>query len=177
MTCRTQNLVLSSPASAAATAASALARPLVIDVTISHNLNVPVQIGVKFLRIMVREPINDGLAAGSMPKSKGRKRPYIPNPQLLNPPLPPASPNTTQTALGYDPRGPMEQRDIVNSKDGWSEFTLDDGSTIRTKVAMIDVKRAVGQFNLANGDPTYVMQMTIVTNLAAPDHLKKQNQK
>jgi hypothetical protein len=81
-----------------------------------------------------------------------------------------------QLALGYDPSGPMEQRDVVGAKDGWSEYTLNDGSVIRVKAAIIDVKKAVGQFN-PNGDPIYVVQMTFVTTTIAPDHLKKENSK
>ena len=68
----------------------------------------------------------------------------------------------------------MEQRDVVHSKDGWSEYTLDDGSIIRLKAVILDVKKAVGQYNL-EGDPVYVMQQTIVTNLKAPDDLKKKD--
>jgi hypothetical protein len=119
----------------------------------------------------------DVIAVGLMSKSRGRKRPPIPTPRTRLPPLPPAAAGAPLFPLGYDPNGPMEQRDVVNSKDGWSEFTLDDDTVIRTKVAMIDVKRAVGQFNQANGDPMYVLQMTIVTNVKAPDRLKKQSQK
>jgi hypothetical protein len=75
--------------------------------------------------------------------------------------------------LGYDPSGPMEQRTVVASKDGWSEYTLDDGSIIRTRNAVIDVKRAVGQFNAANGDPIYVVQGASIINVEAPVHLKR----
>lgn len=88
------------------------------------------------------------------------------------PPSPsPMAPPMTMV-LGYDPKGKMEPRDIVSSKDGWSEYILDDGSTIRAKGAILEVKRAVGQFN-SDGDPIYVMQLTIVTQLRAPDELKK----
>ncbi len=61
---------------------------------------------------------------------------------------------------------------VVGLKEGWSEYTLEDGSTIRTKAPLIDVKKAVGQFN-TNGDPIYVIQMTFVNTVIAPDHLKK----
>jgi hypothetical protein len=61
-----------------------------------------------------------------------------------------------QISLGYDPKGPMEQRDVVGSKDGWSEYTLDDGTVIRSRAAIIDVKRAIHQYN-TNGEPVYVL--------------------
>lgn len=57
-----------------------------------------------------------------------------------------------QVSLGYDPKGKMAQRDVVSSKDGWSEYKLDDGSTIRVKAVILDIKRAVGQYNL-EGNP------------------------
>jgi hypothetical protein len=81
--------------------------------------------------------------------------------------------STAQFALGYDPMGPMEQRSVVASKEGWSEYTLDDGTILLTRNAIIDVKRAVGQYNLANGDPVYVVQGASLINTMAPDHLKK----
>jgi S-adenosylhomocysteine hydrolase len=74
--------------------------------------------------------------------------------------------------LGYDPTGRMEPRDIVGSKEGWSEYTLDDGSILRGKVVILEAKRAVGQFN-AEGDPVYLMQMTMVNQVKAPDNLRK----
>ena len=112
-----------------------------------------------------------------MPRSRGRRRPKIPADQTRAPAMPPTAPGMVQVSLGYDPAGPMEQRDVVSSKDGWSEYELDDGSVIRAKAVIVDVKRAVGQFNAVNGDPTYVLQLSVVSNLKAPDHLKKQSQK
>lgn len=84
--------------------------------------------------------------------------------------MPPATP---QLPLGYDPAGKMEQRNVVRSKDGWSEYELDDGTVLRTRLAVVDVKRAVGQFNPANGDPIYIIQMAGISNTEAPEHLKK----
>jgi hypothetical protein len=75
-------------------------------------------------------------------------------------------------ALGYDPKGKMEQRSIVRSKDGWSEYELDDGTVLKTRTAIIDVKRAVGQYS-ANGDPLYIIQAAQLTNTEAPPRLKK----
>ena len=111
-----------------------------------------------------------------MPKSRGRKRP-IQIPQTRIPPLPPAVPASMQIPLGYDPTGPMEQRSVVASKDGWSEYTLDDDTVIRARAALIDVKRAVDQFNPITGEPIYVLQLTIVNSTNVPDRLKKKQAK
>jgi hypothetical protein len=104
-----------------------------------------------------------------MPKSRGRNRP----PQLRSaPPAPPPSAGMPQFVLGYDPTGPAKQKDIVEVKNAWSEYTLDDGSVIRTKGVLVDAKRMLDQFN-ANGDPIYLLQLSVVHELVAPNHLKK----
>jgi len=74
--------------------------------------------------------------------------------------------------LGYDPAGPTESMDIVSSKDGWSEYTLADGAVIRVKGVLLDVKRLIGQYK-PDGEPIYVMQITMVNQARVPDNLKK----
>ena len=84
-----------------------------------------------------------------------------------------SQPASVQVPLGYDPDGLMEARDVIASKDGWSEYTLEDGTTLRIKAALLDVKRAVDQF-ANDGNPIYVYQCAIVHRVMAPDKLKKQ---
>jgi hypothetical protein len=98
------------------------------------------------------------------------KRPQQPIPNRQDAP-PPASGATMQIQLGYDPKGPAEPVDIVSSKDGWSEFTLADGTIIRAKAAVLDVKKMVGQYN-AEGEPIYLLQLTVVNQTRVPDNLK-----
>jgi hypothetical protein len=107
-----------------------------------------------------------------MPKNKDRRR-QRPGQQVILPPLPAASP-TVSVQLGYDPKGPSEPVDIVSSKDGWSEYTLADGTVIRAKGVVLDVKKMIGQFN-AEGDPVYVLQLTMVNQARVPDQLKKKS--
>jgi hypothetical protein len=87
-------------------------------------------------------------------------------------PIPVPAAVAPQLMLGYDPTKPTVQRKIVKTKEGWSEFRLDDGSVIQAKAVILDVKRAVDQFNI-EGNPVYIMQMTMVHNLIAPSSLKK----
>jgi hypothetical protein len=82
------------------------------------------------------------------------------------------APSASQFPFGYNPTGAMEQRDIVSSKDGWSEYTLNDGSVIRLKSVLVDVKRAIDQYG-PDGNPIYVLQTTFINNLTAPETLKK----
>jgi len=105
-----------------------------------------------------------------VPISKNRKK-QQPIPVRKRAPLQLSS---MQVSLGYDPKGKMEQRDVVSSKDGWTEYKLDDGSIIKVKAVILEIKRAVDQYNL-EGNPIYVMQQTIISTVQAPDDLKKKD--
>jgi hypothetical protein len=87
-------------------------------------------------------------------------------------PLPAVPPSTVPP--DYNAEGAAEQRDVVASKDGWSEFTLDDGSTIRLKAQLLDAKRAVGQYS-PDGNPLYLLQFAVVNQLLAPNNLRKKS--
>jgi hypothetical protein len=110
-----------------------------------------------------------------MAKNKHRRQP-IPQRQPI-PPLPPAAPAAPQqmVSLGYDPRGPKEPVDVVSSKEGWSEFQLADGTVIRAKTVLLDVKKMVGQFN-QDGEPVYELQLTMVNQARVPDGLKRKKE-
>ena len=100
---------------------------------------------------------------------KHRQQP-IPNGPAVPPqqtPLP-----IGQISLGYDPKGPKESVDIVSSKDGWSEFNLADGTIIRAKAVVLDVKRMLDQYN-TDGEPIYELQLTMINQTRVPDKLKK----
>jgi hypothetical protein len=103
-------------------------------------------------------------------KAKKRKVAKAAAPPIF--PVPVPGTGAPQLMFGYDPTKPTIPRKIVKTKEGWSEFRLDDGSIIKAKAVILDVKRAVGQFNI-EGNPVYVMQMTMVHNLIAPPSLKK----
>ena len=98
----------------------------------------------------------------------------IPPPDAKPPPVAAAPAAPQQMVLGYDPSGPKESVDIVSSKDSWSEFQLDDGTVIRAKAVVLDVKKMTGQFN-NDGDPIYELQLTMVNQARVPDHLKKKD--
>lgn len=105
-----------------------------------------------------------------MAKSKHRQQP-IPNRQGVPPPH--TSPAAAgQVVLGYNPNGPKEPVDIVSSKEGWSEFTLADGTVLRAKAVVLDVRKLVDQYN-QDGEPIYEMQLTMVNQARVPDQLKK----
>jgi hypothetical protein len=77
-----------------------------------------------------------------------------------------------QISLGYDPTGRMDNVDIRSTKQGWTEVELVDGTVIRSRPVLLEVKRAVGQFN-KEGDPVYLMNFTLMNQVKAPAKLKK----
>jgi hypothetical protein len=103
-----------------------------------------------------------------MSKNKHRQQP-IPTRPAPTPPPPPQGPHNP---LGYDPKGKLVPVDVVSSKEAWSEFTLSDGTVIRTKALLMAVQKAEGQYS-ADGNPIYVIQFAGMNQVNAPDHLKK----
>jgi len=74
-------------------------------------------------------------------------------------------------SLGFDPTRPLEQRHIKGVKEGASEYTLDDGTSLLVRPAVIDVKRAKSQWN-EQGEPIYVVQAAVVVTVKhAPKNL------
>jgi hypothetical protein len=106
---------------------------------------------------------------GNIVMAKKHRQQPIPNRQGV-PPLPQAA-GAPQVQLGYDPSGPKKPVDIVSSKEGWSEFTLEDGTVLRTKAVVLDVRKMVGQYN-QEGEPIYEMQMTMINQARVPEELK-----
>ena len=62
--------------------------------------------------------------------------------------------------------------DVLESKEVWSEYRLADGTVLRIKPVMIMVARMDGEHTL-EGDPVYNMKSTLVTDVRAPQELRK----
>ena len=62
--------------------------------------------------------------------------------------------------------------DVLEAKEVWSEYRLADGTVLRIKPVMIAVSRVEGEHTL-DGDPVYNMKSTVVTDLRAPQELRK----
>ena len=66
--------------------------------------------------------------------------------------------------------------DIVESTERFTDIKLEDGTTLRTKVAVAEVLRVDDQWD-NDGNPMYVLKsQTLVVIAAAPDNLKKEVQ-
>ena len=62
--------------------------------------------------------------------------------------------------------------DVLEAKEIWSEYRLADGTVLRIKPVMITVSRIEGEHTI-DGDPVYNMKSTLVTDVRAPQELKK----
>lgn len=61
---------------------------------------------------------------------------------------------------------------VLEAKEAWSEYSLEDGTILRIKPVMIAVSRVEGE-HTPDGDPVYNMKSTLVTDVRSPQHLKK----
>ena len=62
--------------------------------------------------------------------------------------------------------------DVLEAKEVWSEYRLSDGTVLRIKPVMITISRMEGEHTI-EGDPVYNMKSTLVTDVRAPQELKK----
>ncbi|MBV8088072.1 MAG: hypothetical protein JO139_00580 [Alphaproteobacteria bacterium] len=62
--------------------------------------------------------------------------------------------------------------DVLQAKEVWSEYRLADGTVLRIKPVMITISRIDGEHTI-EGDPVYNMKSTLVTDVRAPQELKK----
>jgi hypothetical protein len=108
-----------------------------------------------------------------MADNKPKERPMSSTP--FSPVPPPGVPLPPGVNLGYDPKGPVDPVDVVSSKEGWSEYTLADGTVIRAKAMLLDARRMVDQFN-DQGEPIYVLQLTLINQARVPEKLKKKRE-
>ncbi len=58
------------------------------------------------------------------------------------------------------------------SGEHWNEYLADDGSVIRIKLVATEVLRVDGQYD-AEGNPAYFVKSTNVTNVSAPEDLRR----
>jgi hypothetical protein len=65
---------------------------------------------------------------------------------------------------------------VDESTERWSEFTLEDGTVVRAKLAVTSAVRVEGEYD-AMGNPMYMMNLTpLVTIASSPDRLRKRTQ-
>jgi hypothetical protein len=62
--------------------------------------------------------------------------------------------------------------DIVESSERWTDITLADGTTIRTKPVILSVMRLENVYD-QEGNPVYQLKANQVMVASSPDNLKK----
>jgi hypothetical protein len=68
------------------------------------------------------------------------------------------------------PHGPTNSVDIVDADAEWSSFTLKDGSVIRVRPSIFDVRHEPGRYN-NRGEPVYHFQLSFTVAVVAPPAL------
>jgi hypothetical protein len=61
-----------------------------------------------------------------------------------------------------------------SSGEHWNEYLADDGSVVRVKLVVTEILRIDGSYD-EQGNPGYLVKSTNVTNVSAPEHLRKQS--
>jgi len=62
--------------------------------------------------------------------------------------------------------------EVIRADEPWAEVVLVDGTKIRVRVVITEVRRHVGE-HTQDGKPTYSLSWQIVTHLTAPASLMK----
>ena len=60
------------------------------------------------------------------------------------------------------------------SGEHWNEYLADDGTVIRMKLVVTDIVRIDGKYD-DEGNPAYWIKSSNVTNVSAPDELRKES--
>lgn len=80
--------------------------------------------------------------------------------------------------LKFTPPGSKEPVDGVevsvdSANEKWSEYTLEDGTKIRLRQALVEVTRGVGMFD-PEGNPMYFIKAQPIINIVeVPERLKR----
>ena len=64
--------------------------------------------------------------------------------------------------------------EFENKGEPWNRYSLEDGTTMKMKVVLLDVKRIEGEYS-EDGNPVYQIQAQYIMGIDAPDNLKKKN--
>jgi hypothetical protein len=79
-------------------------------------------------------------------------------------------PPKPESIMPFDPAVTTAPRDVVKSNEVWSEYTLNDGTVVRTKAALLDVQLAKGKYN-SQGEPIYFVKTGILIHTRVPKKL------
>ncbi len=66
----------------------------------------------------------------------------------------------------------IEDRDIVEEKNPWNTFKLDDGTILKIRLNLTGVQRVIDSWDPSNGNPSYFVQHNVAIRTLAPRKLK-----
>lgn len=76
------------------------------------------------------------------------------------------------TVKPNEPPKEAELVEVTTSSEPWSNYLLQDGSTIRMKVILSEVWRVIDEYD-NEGNPVYVLKSSGIVNIQAQDDLKR----
>lgn len=62
--------------------------------------------------------------------------------------------------------------EIESANEPWGEYRLSDGSVLRIKLVVVEVRRKEGEY-APDGNPLYEVQLAPVIATRAPEHLRR----
>ena len=78
----------------------------------------------------------------------------------------------TKVTMPDGTQAEIEDREIVEEKTPWNTFKLDDGTVLKIRLNLISVQRVLEKWDIATGDPWYVVKNDLTIRTRAPAELK-----
>ena len=70
---------------------------------------------------------------------------------------------------------PGEVLEFEAKTEGWNQYTLEDGTSLKMKLVLLDVTRVLNEYG-PTGDPVYMFSAQQIVGVTPPDNLKKKVQ-
>ena len=71
-----------------------------------------------------------------------------------------------------EPPKEAELVEVTSSSEPWSNYLLQDGTTVRMKMILSEVWRVIDEYD-NEGNPVYVLKSSGIVNIQAQDDLKR----
>ncbi len=76
----------------------------------------------------------------------------------------------------FDPSTPSDPVELKSTDEQWSELKLADGTVIRMRPVVAEVRRARNKFS-ETGEPVYFVKTALILNTTSPKRLHKKSRK
>jgi hypothetical protein len=86
-------------------------------------------------------------------------------------------PDTLGQKKTVDYQGRKVSGEVLNfqatAPEAWNQYTLEDGSSMKMKLVLLEVVRLLDEYNPATGDPVYMFSAQQIVGNTSPDNLRK----